>query len=167
MVGGGTLKKAPLSSTDELKQGAIVGKDTDGLLEVLKTAEMQADGAIDATTYKVLKGHEFVVGDYILDSALAGDAQAITEIDTSEDDYDTLTVGTTLGHAVTDGECLVQVTSAGALQVTPEGVTKNAVDLSKANQVTGVMVRGTVNESLMPYPVDASVKALLPLIRFK
>lgn len=167
LVGGGTIKATPLSTTTELKQGAIVGKDTNGLLEVLKTAEIHENEADDETAYKVEKGHEFKVGDYIIDSGLDGTQKAITEIDTSNEDYDVLTVGATIGHALAAGECLVQATSAGALQVTPEGITKNAVDLSKDNQPTGVLVRGTVNESLLPYPVDANVKALLPLIRFK
>lgn len=173
LVGGGTIKKTPLSSTDELKPGAIVGLDSNNLLEVLKTAELYENEANDETEYKVLKGHEFKVGDFIVDSALTGAAYAITIVDTTtSEDYDILTVGTTLGHAMTEGECLVQATAeaaagAAVMQVTPKGITRNSVDLSLANQPTGVMTVGSVNESLMPYPVDASVKALLPHIRFE
>jgi len=174
LVGGGTLAATPLASTDEVKQGAIVAVDSSGLLQVFKTAEIHEDEADDETDYKVKKGHEFKVGDFITDSGLAGAAEAITAIDTDDEDYDVLTVGTTLGHAISEAECLVQAAaqaaagSAALKYPTPEGITKNAVDLTKANQPTGVMVRGTVNESLMPYPVDTNVKALLePIIRFK
>lgn len=172
MVGGGTVKKTPLSSTSELKPGAVVGKDTNGLLEVLKTAKVYEDEADDETGYKVDKGHEFKVGDFITDSGLTGAAYAITEIDTTNENYDVLNVGTTLGHAIAEDECIVQANAEAAagsavLKVTPEGITKNAVDLTKTNQPSGVLVRGTVNESLMSSPVDANLKALLPLIRFK
>lgn len=174
LVGGGVIAKTPLASTDELKQGAIVAVDSNKLLQVFKTAEIHENETNTETEYKVKKTHEFKVGDFITDSGLDGAAEAITVIDATHDDYDVLTVGTTLGHALTAGECLVQATaqaaagSAALKYATPEGITKNAADLSKDNQVTAVLVRGTVNESNLPYPVDANVKALLePIIRFK
>jgi hypothetical protein len=50
---------------------------------------------------------------------------------------------------------------------TPSGIAMQSVDISVANQGCGVMIRGTVNESLMPFYVDADLKALLPFINFK
>jgi hypothetical protein len=52
---------------------------------------------------------------------------------------------------------------------TPSGIAKNSVDLSSdvANMGCGVMVRGTVIEDLLPYYVDADIKALLPHVLFK
>mgnify|MGYP006286247741 CR=1 FL=1 len=52
---------------------------------------------------------------------------------------------------------------------TPSGIAMQSVDLSSdvANMACGIMLRGTVNESLMPYYVDANIKALLPLVHFK
>ena len=49
----------------------------------------------------------------------------------------------------------------------PVGVTLSAVDLTKANQTSGVLLRGTVNEINMPQYVNQAIKAQLPLIRFE
>jgi hypothetical protein len=45
-------------------------------------------------------------------------------------------------------------------------ITMSKVDLTVANQSCGLMVRGTISEGNMPFPVDAGLKALMPLIRF-
>jgi len=175
--GGLTVAQADFQTdTTEMKEGALIGVDTNGLGHIFKTAELYENEADDETGYKVLKGHEFKVGDFITDSGLAGAAYAITEIDTtSSEDYDTITVGTTIGHAMLDGECLVQATAeavagSAALKYTLKGIATKSVDLTADydNLGSGIMVRGTVNESLLPYPVDANIKAMaaLALIRF-
>ena len=48
----------------------------------------------------------------------------------------------------------------------PVGITTNLVDFTYANQGCGILVRGRVRESLMPFFVDADIKNALPLIRF-
>ena len=161
------------STTTSLDEGALLGVDSSGIYHLTKTAELYEDEADSETDYKVLKGHEFKVGDKITDSGLVGAAIAITEITTTEDDYDTITVGTTLGHAMLDGECLVQAADtaaagSAAYLYTPVGIGRNAVDLTKDNLGCGIMVRGRVRESLLAYPVDDNIKALsaLSLIRF-
>jgi len=174
--GGLTVAQADFpDDTEEMLEGALLGVDTNGLGRIFKTAELYEDEADTETAYKVLKGHEFVVGDFITNSGLTGAAYAITEIDTSNANYDALTVGTTLGVAMLDGECLVQATAeavagSAALKYTLKGIALNTVDLTADNDNLGcgVLVRGTVNESLMPYPVDANIKAItaLALIRF-
>lgn len=50
---------------------------------------------------------------------------------------------------------------------TPAGIAMQGVDLSVDNKGCGIMIRGTVNESLMPFYVDSDLKALLPFINFK
>jgi len=171
--GGGVIEPDDFKSgTTELSEGALVGVDSNGLYHLVKTAELYEDEANDETGYKVLKGHEFKVGDVIMASVITGSAAiAITAITTTEDDYDTITVGTTLGLVMSDGDVLAQATATaasgnGVLKYTPAGITLNSVDLSKANKGAGIMVRGTVNESLLAFPVDATLKAHLPLIRF-
>jgi hypothetical protein len=59
-----------------------------------------------------------------------------------------------------------QAVATGVYKYTPKGISLNPIDLTLANQAVGIMVCGTVDESMMPQYVDASVKALLPLIRF-
>ena len=54
----------------------------------------------------------------------------------------------------------------GTYKYTPDGIALNSVDLTKTNLGCGILVRGTVIQSLLPYPVDSNIKALLPLIRF-
>jgi hypothetical protein len=45
-------------------------------------------------------------------------------------------------------------------------ITLSKVDLTVANQSCGLMVRGTISEGNMPFPIDAGLKALMSLIRF-
>ena len=170
-VGGGTIAKADLVSADELKPGAVVGEDANGLLHVVKTLKVYEAATNAATSIKVFKGHEAKVGDVISNNKFAGASVAITAINSSNADYDTITVGATIGVVLNIGDVLVQANAAaaagaGVYKYTPMGITIAAVDLTVANQGTGVMVRGTVKESLMPYPVNAGIKEKLSLIRF-
>jgi hypothetical protein len=170
-VGGGTVAKADLVSTDELKPGAVVGEDANGLLHVVKTLKVYENAANNVTAYKVYKTHEAKVGDVVATSKFASASVAISAIDTTHADYDTVTVGATLGVAVVAGDVLVQANAtaaagAGVYKYTPIGITMNAVDLSVANQTSGVLVRGTVNESLLPFAVNAGIKEKLSLVRF-
>jgi len=52
---------------------------------------------------------------------------------------------------------------------TPAGLAMQGVDLTTDidNQGCGIMVKGTVIESLLPYYVDSDIKALLPFVHFK
>jgi len=155
------------TTTTKMGVGAPLGVDANGIYHVFKTAELYENETNSETDYKVLKGHEFKVGDFIADSALAGASEAITDIDTdSSEDYDVITVGTTIGHAMTAGECLVQATdqqSAGSATYknTLKGLALNSVDLTLDNMGCGILRRGTVNESLLPYPLDTTIKGLL------
>lgn len=172
--GGGTVEPDDFpSTTTKMGEGAILGKDSNGIYHLVKSAELYEDEADTETDYKVLKGHEFKVGDVIMYSGITGSkAYPITAIDTSNNDYDVLTVGTSLGLAMLDGDCLVQAAAqaatagTGVYKYAPAGIAMNSVDLENDNQGCGIAVRGTVRESLLPYPVDAPLKALLPLIRF-
>ena len=172
--GGGTVDPDDVqTATETLLEGSILGEDSNGLFHLVKTAELYENEADIETAYKVLKNHEFVVGDFIVYSGITGSAaEAITEIDTTtSEDYDILTVGTTLGLALLAGDCLVQATAQaasgdGVYKYTPAGVSRNSVDLTNDNLGCGIVNRGRVRVSQMPYPVDAAVKALLPLINF-
>lgn len=48
----------------------------------------------------------------------------------------------------------------------PAALTMNKVDLTVANQQSGLLEAGKVNESVMPFPIDAALKAKLSGIRF-
>ena len=173
VIGGGTIDRRDLrnamfngKSLDELPPIVIVVKDPEtGLYHVLKTALVSEAAAADATAYKVAKNHLFGVGDFVtIGGALTGASDKITAIDKSNAEFDTITLEATIGAAA-KGQVLV----ANAAKLPYDGelvVTMNKVDLTVANQQSGLLVRGTVNESCMPFPVDKDLKALMSFIRF-
>lgn len=176
VTGGGTIARADLDVSfadvklDELPPLVIMGKDSNGVYHAVKTAEMHADAAADATTYQVKKNHLFKAGDKITKSGLAGIANTISSIDKSNDDYDVITVASTLA-AASDGDVLVLANAdadagSAAYKYTPACITMNKVDLTVANQSSGLLVRGTVNESVLPFPIDTNLKSALSYIRF-
>lgn len=172
VTGGGTIARAELKGViDELPPGVVVGADSNGLYRVVKTAKVNAIAAADAVAYQVEKNHVFKVGEAVTNGgALEGAADVISAIDKSNADYDTITLAGTIGAAAV-GDVLVlaeKKAAAGASKFlyTPEAITMNKVDTTVANQQSGLLVRGTVNEAVMPYPVDSAIKAIMPLVRF-
>jgi hypothetical protein len=56
---------------------------------------------------------------------------------------------------------------ASAFKYLPVAMTMNKVNMTVANQQSGLLVRGTVRESVIPYPIDEALEAVLrPYIRF-
>lgn len=180
VVGGGTIVRADLRTAifdgmplDELPPYCVVGKDENGGYRVIKTALVTEDLEAEGTTVKVNKSHLFAVGDFVtVGGGLKGASDKITAIDKSNAGYDVITLETTIGAAKV-GQILVGVkekTTAGkATLVTSSSelvITLSKVDLTVANQSCGLMVRGTISEGNMPFPIDAGLKALMPLIRF-
>lgn len=164
--GGVTVAVKDLVQT-RVGAGTPIGKDANGLFHVVKTAKMQADAAADATVYKVLKGHNFKVGNYLANGAKA---YAITAIDTSNADYDALTVGTTLGVAAT-GAILYEGDKSAATGVTfkyaPTALVGTTFDvITGDNHSTDAIVRGSVTEVNISAYISDAIKAALPLIRF-
>ena len=102
--------------------------------------------------------------------ALTGASDVISAIDKTAPAYDTITLAGPIGAAKVD-DVLVLVTAKAAAKAAkfkyvPEVITMNKVDVTVANQQSGLLVRGTVNEAVMPYPIDEAMKALLHFIRF-
>lgn len=180
VVGGGTIARADLRTAlfdgqplDELPPFCIVGRDDNGGWHVVKTALITEAVADSATTFKVEKNHLFAAGDFVtVGGDLKSAADKITTIDKSNDAYDIITLAATIGAAtvkqVLVGVKAKAVADAAVLNVDASElvITMGKVDLTVANQSTGLMVRGTVNEGTMPFSIDAGLKALMPLIRF-
>ena len=149
-----------------------VGKDSStGLYHVVKVAVLAADATNSATTYTVKKGHNLKVGDIIM-AATSAKAYAITRIATnlSDETCDDLTVGTTLGVALTAGAFLMQAASAGAsgsaFKYVPVGMTTEPYDVEAGdNLLVNVALSGTVFAECATM-VPAAVKALIPNIIF-
>lgn len=110
--GGVSVKTAELGG-DYLREGAVLSAPDNGICHVVKIAEVVAEVGDSETAIKVKKLHNFKVGDFVM-TAEGGLAYAITAIDESNKDYDTITVGTTLKAIATGGfliEAAAQSTS--------------------------------------------------------
>lgn len=180
IVGGGTIARTDLRKAifdgmplDELPPYCVVGHDENGGWHVVKTALVTEAAAEAATAYKVSKNHLFAIGDCVtIGGGLKLIACKITAIDKTNPAHDIITVDSTIGEAAVGNVlvCTKDKADAGAaeLLVDPSEltITMSKVDLTVANQSCGLMVRGTINEGNMPFPVDAGLKALMPLIRF-
>lgn len=169
--GGVTVAVSDLTQA-VVKAGTPIGLDQNGLAHVVKVARLQADVTNTATAYPVLKGHNFKVGDFLTAKTL-GKAYAITSINTSNPNYDTLNVGTTLGIALTaaSGATLMEASAqatgdTSTLKFEPLGLTGHDFDvLAGDNHLVDCVVRGSVKENNID-PVSADIKEKLPLIRF-
>ncbi len=119
--GGVSIKTSELGG-DYVREGAVLTKpDNNGLTHVVKTADVYAAVAAADTTIKVKKYHNFKVGDFVL-VALSGLASTITAIDTSNKDYDTLTIDQALGEIALGG----QIAEAAAKSTTTTSALKYA-----------------------------------------
>ena len=115
------------------------------------------------TNYKVTKGtHSFKVGDYFA-AKPADKAYAITAINTSNADYDVITVGTTIG-AVTAGALVFASSTTGASNSSfggVNGLNYREVKVGDGESVS-VVIRGTVYARRVPY--SAELATALPRI---
>lgn len=165
--GGFLLDVTGLTLGSVLKAGSLISFDeSTRIAKVIKSATVQADATNVATDIRVLKGHTFKVGDYLA-RVEGGKAYAITAIVTTDPVYDTLTVGTTLGVALTAGDALFQSTSTGAsaaISLTPSGLSYEDYVVT-ANTDISVVLNGRVYARRIP-GIVAGLKAKLPLIIF-
>lgn len=180
VVGGGTIARTDLRTAlfdnqplDELPPYCIVGRDTNGGWHVIKTAKVTEAVAEAGKVIKVAKNHLFAVGDFVTSGgAFTGASDKITAIDKSNASYDSITLEAAIGEVAKDA-VLVAVkakANAGSAVATVDTsevvITMAKVDLTVANQSCGLMVRGTIEEKNMPFPLDADLRKLMPLIRF-
>lgn len=165
--GGFVLDHAPLAVGNTVEAGTPVAiNEATRKANVVKTAKVYENAASNATAIKVYKKHHFKVGDYIA-VAVGGAAYAITAIDTTNAAYDTITVGTTLGVALTaDTSVLFQSSatgaSAAAYSYTANGLVYEDTTVASGCSVS-VVLRGTVYERRVP-PATAAIKTALPHI---
>ena len=102
--GGFTLDTTGLAAGALVPEGTAMAFDeATRKAKPLRVATVQANAANDATDIKIKKGHLLVVG-AVIGAVIGGAAYAITAIDTTNADYDLITVGTTLGVALAAGD---------------------------------------------------------------
>ena len=114
------------------------------------------------TSIKIAKGSGVAVGDII---ATGKKGVACTAIDTSNEEYDLVTV--TLGVAVTEGSVLYQAKEASASAaeplVAPDYVTGNWVHANKGDQLVRLINGANLRKETAN--VAPEVVALLPTIK--
>ena len=158
--GGFTLDDSALTSGSTIKAGTAIGIDeATRKVKVAKSAVLYASATNVATTYQVLKGHNLVVGHSV--NLPGGTARAITVIDTSNADYDVLTVGTTIGIAANAG-IMIAVADIGT--TAPNGLLLDETVVDTNTEIT-VVTRGVVYHRRIP-PVAAASKLLMPNMIF-
>lgn len=173
--GGAVISLSELpTGTLEIRQGTGISVASSGIVYVNKTATLYANAAIDAVVYQVEKGHLFKVGDF-LTTADVDDvkAYAITAIDTTTNTtHDVLTVGTTLGVALTAGVIMIQAvaedsTGGAFTQKYPinafvgEYHSFLTEEISTANISVSEVIRADLYEARLPHPISTTQKALL------
>ena len=172
--GGVTVKTDRFpTNTKEIKKGALLNADatTAGLYNVIKTVKVTADGVSDATVVQVEPtDHLFKAGEFIF--LWGATASTITRVSTTA-----IAVTEALGSAVVvDGAVLYETAAAAtatALYDT-DAILRDTIEVRKDGVATlldnifaGAVVRGTVDESELPYFVtDQSKTDLTARIRF-
>ena len=172
--GGVTVKTDRFpTTTKEIKKGALLNADatTAGLYNVIKTVKVTADGVSDATVVQVEPtDHLFKAGEFIF--LWGATASTITRVSTTA-----IAVTEALGSAVVvDGAVLYETAAAAtatALYDT-DAILRDTIEVRKDGVATlldnifaGAVVRGTCDESELPYFVTAADKvSLTDRIRF-
>ena len=114
------------------------------------------------------KGHGFKANEFIA-LAVGSTSKKINSIDTSNAEYDTLTLAATLGAALTAGDVLPQASSAAAsaaLPYAPVAMLGESYDVVQGENLwANAVTIGQVKESNIP-PIAADIKAKLTGVIF-
>lgn len=175
--GGVTLKTNRFpTATKEIKKGALLNADatTAGLYNLIKTAKVIHTVAINTNLMYWDPRHEFKVGEYV--NYGAASAASIVSITESGVVSVAVVLAHTLGIAIPNAAVLYEAASSGTtlaryaasaiLRDTVE-VRRDGVTTLLDNVFAAGVVRGTVDESELPYFVTAVDKtALTARIRF-
>ena len=162
--GGVTVSAADLGGK-ALLEGTPLGKGSDGLFKVCKTAQIITLADAAATTYEVAKGHHFKVGDRFATDACKG--QTITAIDKSDAAKDIITLEATLGAQVKAETCAFESSGNNmTLKVTPLAVAGSSYDVeSNDNLFVDAWVQAVVRESNAPI-MSSKIKDALKVVSF-
>lgn len=165
---GVTVKSAELVSGSKLMEGTAIGKGSDGLYHVEKTALVVENVAASGTSIKIAKGSHFKVGDFVM-SAVNGKAYAITAIDTTNATYDTVTIGTAIGAISKDAIIMLadgeHASSGAAFKFAPKALTGDSYDVEAlSNHLVPAVTIGQFKESVIPPINDAILGALKGIV---
>lgn len=165
-VRGGVSVAVSDLNVDFLAEGRVIGAPVSGVCHVVKYAKVQTNAADDAVKIKVYKGHDFKVSDVICASE-NGAAYAITAIDASNTGYDEITIGTTLGVALTKDESFIfAAKEAGAtgsvLAHQPFAVVGTGCPvISGANIDTDAWIIAVTKGNSLPSLIEGKLKGII------
>lgn len=166
-IRGGVSVKVSELGGDYLPEGAVLSApDAGGICHVVKIAVVADVVEESGTAIKVKKLHNFKVGDYVM-AGEGGVAYAITAIDTAgSKDYDTLTVGTTLG-ALSQGDFLMEAaaesaTTTSALKHVPLALVGTGKPVIEGTNLdTDAWVIGVTKGNPLPQCVAEHLKGII------
>ena len=176
--GGGTLKSSePAADQQVLNRGVMLAEsgNTDGIYNIVKTQKSDSTQAA-ATSITLLRTAVniglFKVGEFIAKFG-AATASTITSVTRTSETQDTVVTGTAIG-ALATASIIVEASAASTVvaatlagRYTALGFSRSVLkvrecDLTTLNNVNvGIVTRGVVNESLLPYPIDSTSKTNL------
>lgn len=163
--GGVSVATADLN-VDFLHEGRVLGAPVNGICHVVKFAKVQTNAAESAVKIKVYKGHDFKVDDVIC-AAENGAAYAITKVDTSNAAYDEITIGTTLGVALTKDTSFIfhakaEGATGAALAHEPLSVVGTGKPVVKNSNIdTDAWVIGVTKGNELPAPIAGKLKGII------
>ena len=176
-IPGGVTVKTDRFPTDtkEIKKGALLNADatTAGLYNVIKTVKVTADGVSGATVLAVEPAdHLFKVGECIY--LAGGTASTITRVSSTAIAFETAIAETVSAPASSAVLFETDAAPATAVKFAADAILKDTVEVRSGGVATlldnlfaGAVVRGTVDESELPYFVtDQSKTDLTARIRF-
>lgn len=161
-IRGGVSVDVSELTQDYLPAGTPISKPASGIAHVVKFAILQANAANEATTLKVLKGHNFKVGDNVF--AVSGaKCYAISAISTSNSAYDEFTIGTTLGVALSAGAPIYQGSTtgatAGAFKYEPFAITGTGLKVeADSNLVVDAWIHAVTCGNELPALIAGALK---------
>ena len=167
--GGVTVSVADLGGAVLKEATPLAYAVADAMWHVCKTALIISDAADNATTYDVAKGHHFKVGDIFATEGANG--RAITAIDkTTNTDKDVITLGTTLGVAITAASKTVAFAAASAggkvVKYPPTAIAGSNYDVAASdNLFCDAWLIAVVRSGNAPL-VNDTIKATLKCIHY-
>lgn len=164
-IPGGVTVSATDLGGKVLQEGTPLGKGSDGIFNVCKTALILTQAEATATTYEVVKGHHFKVGDRFATDVCKG--QTITAIDKSDVTKDIITLEATLGAQVKKGACAFESSGNNMTpKVTPLAIAGSNYDVeSNDNLLVDAWVQAVVRESNAPI-MSNKIKDALKVVSF-
>lgn len=167
-IGGFTLDRTGIAEGALLAAGTPIWYDeSTRMAKIIKTAILNANALNNDTSYQVKKNSGLVVGEFVA-GVKGGPAHTITGINTSNADYDVVTLDATLGAAMTANQGLFQSSAAGAtagaFSSAPKGLLYEDTVVDGIVSVS-VVLRGTLYARRAPV-ANADLQASLPLIIF-